>query len=288
MFVLFTDTNTDLTLKHAKEYGWNLILMPYTINDVNFYPYKENEFNSKEYYDLLRTGVVPKTFALNPEQYIEYFEPYFEKGMDILYVHFSRNMSGTFNSLNIALEDLKEKYPERTCYLVDTKGVSVCSLNIIYEIEKLVKEGKTPEEIVNWSKEEVDHFATYFYADNLKFFKASGRVSNMSATLGNVFGVHPIIYMSDEGQLVNIAKVKGKKSSLNKLVSYVEELGDNIKEDNIIIAHTDNIELATLLKNMLIEKFGDDLTISFSVVNPTIGGHCGPDCIGVSFHSKKR
>ena len=288
MFVLFTDTNTDLTLKHAKEYGWNLILMPYTINDVNFYPYKENEFNSKEFYDLLRTGVVPKTFALNPEQYIEYFEPYFEKGIDILYVHFSKSMSGTFNSLNIALEDLKEKYPERTCYLVDTKGVSVCSLNIIYEIEKLVKEGKTPEEIVNWSKEEVDHFATYFYADNLTFFKASGRVSNMSATLGNVFGVHPIIYMSDEGQLVNIAKVKGKKSSLRKLVSYVEELGDDIKAYNVIIAHTDNIELATLLKNMLIEKFGDDLTISFSVVNPTIGGHCGPDCIGVSFHSKKR
>jgi fatty acid-binding protein DegV len=110
----------------------------------------------------------------------------------------------------------------------------------------------------------------------------------MSATLGNVFGVHPIIYMSDEGQLVNIAKVKGKKSSLRKLVSYVEELGDDIKAFNVIIAHTDNIELATLLKNMLIEKFGDDLTISFSVVNPTIGGHCGPDCIGVSFHSKKR
>lgn len=288
MFVLFTDTNTDLTLEQANKYGWNLISMPYTIDDLNFYPYKDTEFNSKNFYDLLRTGIVPKTFALNPEQYIEYFEPYFEKGLDILYVHFSQNMSGTFNSLNIALEDLKERYPERTCYLVDTKGVSICSLNIIYEINKFVKAGKTAEEIVKWASEEVDHFATYFYADNLKFFKVSGRVSNMSATLGNVFGVHPIIYMSDEGKLVNLTKVKGKKSSLNKLISYVEEIGDDIKSYNVIIAHSDNLELANILAKMLKEKFGNDLNISFSVVNPTIGAHCGPDCIGVSFHSKRR
>ena len=76
MFVLFTDTNTDLTLDYAKKNGWNLISMPYTIDDVNFYPYKETEFNSKKFYDLLRTGIVPKTFALNPEQYVEYFRTF--------------------------------------------------------------------------------------------------------------------------------------------------------------------------------------------------------------------
>lgn len=288
MLVLFTDTDTDLTPTLAEENGWNLISMPYTINDVNYYPYVDIDFDSKSFYDLLRSGVVPKTFALNPEQYMEYFEPYFKEGHDILYVHFSKNMSGTFNSLNIALEELKEKYPERNCYLVDTKGVSICSLNILFEITKLIKDGKNVEEILKWAETEVDHFATYFYADNLKFFKASGRVSNLSATLGNVFGVHPIIYMSKEGQLVNLAKVKGKKSSLNKLVSYVEELGDDIKNHKIIIAHTDALDLAEVLARMLKDKFGENLEISYSAVNPTIGAHCGPDCIGVSFHSKSR
>ena len=288
MLVLFTDTDTDLTPNLAEQYGWNLIYMPYTINDVNYYPYKDTEFNSKKFYNLLRTGIVPKTFALNPEQYIDYFEPYFKEGNDILYVHFSQSMSGTFNSLNIALEELKEKYPERTCHLIDTKGVSICSLNILFEISELLKQNKTIDEIKEWANEEVDHFATYFYADNLKFFKASGRVSNMSATLGNVFGVHPIIYMSAEGKLVNLTKVKGKKSSLKKLVSYVEELGDDINKHKVIIAHTDALELAKELEEMLKEKFGNDLEIMYSEVNPTIGAHCGPDCIGVSFHSKNR
>ena len=103
MFVLFTDTNTDLTLKHAKEYGWNLILMPYTINDVNFYPYKENEFNSKEYYDLLRTGVVPKTFALNPEQYIEYFKHAKRKPKISSNVSYSRVTDQAFREDDIEL-----------------------------------------------------------------------------------------------------------------------------------------------------------------------------------------
>lgn len=289
MLVLFTDTDTDMSLELANQMGWNLICMPYTINDKTIYPYIDYyKFNAKEFYDILRGGVVPKTFALNPNNYIEYFEPHLKAGNDILYVHFSKNMSGTFNSLNIAINELKEQYPNNTIYTIDTKGVSVCSLNIIYEIDKLIKNNTSIEEVLKWAKNEVDHFATYFYADNLNFFKASGRVSNMSANLGNIFGIHPIIHMSEEGKLVNIAKVKGKKASLRRLMQYVEELGDNIKDHKVLIAQTDAYDLASILKQNLKEIYGEDLDTEIVEVNPTIGAHCGPDCIGVCFHSKSR
>lgn len=289
MLILFTDTDTDVTSKIANELGWNLISMPYIIEDKTIYPFVDFEtFDKKEYYDTLRKGIIPKTFALNPYNYVEYFEPFLQNGDDILYVHFSKNMSGTFNSLNIAIEELKEKYPKSTIYTLDTKAISIGSLNIIYEIDKLVKEGKSVTEILKWADEEVEHFATYFYADNLSFFKASGRVSNLSANLGNFFGVHPIIHISNEGQLVNITKVKGKKASLKKLFQYVEELNLDLKKHRVLIAESDARDLAQYLEQALKEKYGQDLDTMIVEVNPTIGAHCGPDCIGVCFHAKNR
>ncbi|MCI6716337.1 MAG: DegV family protein [Bacilli bacterium] len=289
MLVLFTDTDTDLTPVDAKEYGYKLISMPYIIDEKVIYPYVDFEtFDYKTFYDMLRSGVLPKTCGLSPEMYINYFEPEFKNGNDILYVHFSAAMSGTFNAMHLAIEELKAKYPERKIYTIDTKGITICSLNIIKEIGDMYKSGKTINDILKWSKTEVDKFATYFYADNLKFFKLSGRISNLSATLGTVFGIHPIIYMNSEGKMLSISKAKGKNKTLNKLVEYVVELEEDIKNHRVIIAHSDAIELAEELGGKLKQQFGDDLNIEYVVVNPTAGSHCGPSAIGVSFHAKHR
>ena len=109
MLILFTDTDTDMTPSLAKEYGYHLISMPYIIDDKVIYPYEDfEEFNYKEFYEMLRKGTIPKTCAVSPTKYIEYFEPFFRNGDDILYVHFSTKLSGTFNAMNIAIEELKE------------------------------------------------------------------------------------------------------------------------------------------------------------------------------------
>ena len=113
MLVLFTDSDCDITPEVAQKYGYQLISMPYTVDGKEIYPYIDfEEFNSKEYYDELRKGILPTTSAISPVKYMEYFEPHFAAGNDILYVHFSKAMSGTFNALNLALVELKEKYPE--------------------------------------------------------------------------------------------------------------------------------------------------------------------------------
>ena len=210
MLVFFTDTDCDITPEIAEEYGFKLISMPYLINEKETKPYEDfKEFDSKAFYDSLRNGILPKTCAISPAKYIEYFEPHFKEGNDILYVHFSKAMSGTFNSMNIALEELQEKYPERKFYTIDTKAITALSYLIIKEIGKLYKEGKTIEELLSWAEENVDKYAIYFYADDLKFFKLSGRVSNFSATMGNILGIHPIIHISQEGVMTNVAKSKG-------------------------------------------------------------------------------
>lgn len=289
MLVFFTDTDCDITPEIAEEYGFKLISMPYLINEKETKPYEDfKEFDSKAFYDSLRNGILPKTCAISPAKYIEYFEPHFKEGNDILYVHFSKAMSGTFNSMNIALEELQEKYPERKFYTIDTKAITALSYLIIKEIGKLYKEGKTIEELLSWAEENVDKYAIYFYADDLKFFKLSGRVSNFSATMGNILGIHPIIHISQEGVMTNVAKSKGRMGTLNKILNMVDELEEDITNYPIVIAHTDAPELANKLAEMVKAKYGNNVKIDFVIVNPTAGAHCGPDCVGIAFHAKHR
>lgn len=289
MLTLFTDTDTDLTPVEAKEYGYKMISMPYIVDGKEIKPYEDfEEFNSKEFYDMLRSGVIPKTCAISPIAYKQYFEPEFEKGNDILYVHFSKAMSGTFNAMHVAVEELKEKYPDRKFYTIDTKAITICSLNIVKEVGDMIKEGNTIEEVLKWAENEVDHFAQYFFADDLKFFRRSGRISNFSGIMGNLIGVKPIICMDKEGMMTNIAKERGRTNALNRLVKYMEELGDEVEKHRIIIGHTDAMDLVKELEKRIKEKFGENLNIEYAIVNPTAGSHCGPDAVGVTFHSKSR
>ena len=289
MLTLFTDTDCDITPAVALKYGYKLIYMPYYIDGKEMIPYKDgDDFDYKDFYDRLRTGVVPKTFAINPYDYVNYFEPEFKKGNDIVYVHFSKAMSGTFNALNIALEDLKDRYPERKVTLIDTRGITVLGYQIVTQIGKLFQEGKSLEEVLAWADKEIDHFTVYFFSSDLKFFQRSGRVSGLSALFGSMLGIHPIIYINEEGKMVNIAKAKGKQGAINKLLSYIDEIGDHIEDYPIYIAHSDALDVAKKLGDMLQAKYEKPLNIEYIAVNPTIGSHCGPSSVGICFHSKCR
>ena len=289
MITFFTDTDTDLTPEEAKKYNCRLISMPYIVDGKEIFPYESfDKFDSKAFYQMLRKGTIPTTCGISPSKYLEYFEEEFKKGNDILYVSFSKAMSGTFNAMNIALDELKEEYPDRKFYQIDTKGITICSLIIVKEVGDLLLQNTPIEEIMKWADENVDKFATYFFADNLKFFRKSGRVTNLKGFMGDLMGVRPILNMNAEGMMTNIDKVRGKHAAIDKLVDYVKELGRDLKSHRIIVGHTDNIELANLLAERLKIALGNDLNIEFAVVNPTAGSHCGPDGVGVAFSSKRR
>lgn len=288
MLHIFTDTDTDITPQIAALYNIDLISMPYIIDSKIIYPYKDfKEFKAKEFYDLLRSGVVPTTCALNVEEYKNYFEPIFAKGDDIFYIHFSRAMSASFNYMDQAIQELLIKYPNRKFYSLDSKAITIGSYNFVRAILDMLKNNSL-EETIKWGNENVNHFATYFYADDLKFFKKSGRVSGLAATMGSIIGIKPIIYIDENGIMKNVGKEKGRKNAVRHLVECVLNLGDDVKNHRIVIGHTDALELANELKNELIEKLGNDLNIDMVMVNPTAGSHCGPNGVGVSFFAKHR
>ena len=292
MITFFTDSDCDVSKKIAEEYGYKLISMPYNMGEKTIYPYQDfDEFDAKTFYGTLRTlkkEELPSTNALTKEKYIEYFEPEFAKGNDIFYVHFSAKMSATFGFMYMAVEELRRKYPERKFYEIDTKGITIPSLNIAIEVAELARAGKTVDEILKWAETEVDKFATYFYANDLKFFRKSGRVGGFSAFFGGVIGIRPIISMTAEGKMEGIGKEVGREKAVNRLVSYVEELGEDIKDHRIIIGHCDAPADKDKIIERLEEKFGKLDNIMVVDVNPTAGCHCGPDSIGICFHAKHR
>ena len=289
MFTLFTDTDTDITPAVAAEYGYRLISMPYSIDAKTVYPYVDfDEFDARGFYDQLRSGVLPTTSAISKERYIAYFEPEFADGNDILYVHFSRAMTNTFDAMDQAVAELKARYPERRFEEIDTKGITTISYTLTREIGDRLKAGMSVDDVLEWAATEVDKFAMYFFADDLKFFRRSGRVSGLAATMGTLIGIRPIIYMSAEGKMVSCGTVKGRVKAMELLVDKVAELGEGIKDHRFVVGHTDAPELAQEVGKMLRERFGEDLSIEYVVVNPTAGSHAGPNGVGVCFHAKQR
>ena len=288
MFHLYVDSDCDVTLKDVEKYNFKMISMPYFVGDEVVYPYKDGkEIDFKKFYDMLRTGVVPKTSALNVHEYLEIFEKSFAEGKDILYVHFSAAMTCTFNSMKTAVDELLEKYPERRFEAVDTKMITMGALNLIKDCGELYLQGKSMDEIKQYVIDTRDRFATYFYASNLKFFAASGRISNFAAFMGGMINLKALIHINNDGEMKNIGKCRGTLPTLNRLVDYMEEKGFD-KSHRIIIAQTDDHEDAVLLESLIRKRFGDDIIVDYCTVNPTAGGHCGPDNVGVSFLARER
>lgn len=289
MLVLFTDTDTDLTPKQAKEFGYHMISMPYSIDGVTTYPYEDfEEFDAHAFYDKLRGGVLPNTSAISTQKYKDYFEPFFKAGDDILYVHFSRNMTATFDNMDIAVKELLEKYPDRKFYEIDTMGITLCSLLPVLEIGDMYKAGKSAEEMLEWAKTEINKVGCYFFADDLKFFRHSGRVSGIAGTMGTLLGIRPIIYMNEEGKMVSVGKEKGRVKAMERLLSYVDALGEDVKEHRVLVGHADCRDIAEEIEKLLKQRYGDDLQTQIVDVNPTAGSHCGPNTVGVCFHAKRR
>ena len=288
MLKIYTDSDTDITPAVAAEYGYQLISMPYSIDAKTTYPYVDFEtFNAHAFYDRLRGGVLPTTSAISKDQYMNYFIRDFASGNEILYVHFSRAMTNTFDAMDQAVAQLKEQFPAARFEEIDTKGITTISYAIVREVGDLVKAGKTLDEILEWAKAEVDKFAMYFFADDLKFFRRSGRVSGLAATMGTLIGVRPLIHMSQAGKMESIGTVKGRPNAIKALVDKVAELGDGIEKHRICIGHTDALGIAQEVGRMIEERFGKQ-NIEYVDVNPTAGSHCGPNGVGVCFHAIHR
>ncbi|MGN1227086.1 MAG: DegV family protein [Christensenellales bacterium] len=288
MSVFFCDTNCELWHTKAKELGLNVIKMDYIVDDVEyFYDLGENT-DFKAFFDKMRAGSVPKTSALNEQDYINYFEPHLKNGDDIIYVHFSSKLSGTFNNMRLAIEELKKTYPDRKIDTVDTLSISMGAGIIVYYAAKMWRDGATNEEIVKWVEENREKFAAHFIVEKLDYLHRGGRISTATKVFGNLLGIKPRICVGSDGSLEKIGTSKGFTNGMLDMVNMLKTLGEDVTKYPIVILSADNDKFAEYLDEQIKKEFGNDIEIWHQPVGPVIGTHAGPGTIGLIFHSSKR
>ena len=281
MSTMIFDSNGELWHTRAEELGLDYISMPYYIDGQEYFYDLGKATDFRKFYDLVRAGNIPKTQALNPEDYKKFLTPYFERGEDILYISFSHRLSGTFQSLELALRELKESYPDRRCTVFDTNSISLGAGIQVEEAAKLRAKGASDEEILDFLKTFTDRVCVYFVVDDLMHLKRGGRCSGLAAVAGTVLGLKPMLSVGADGGLTVLSKIAGRKKAIRTLAEKVaEELTD--ESCSVYVVDADCPEEGDRLRDLILEKRPNAHVVR-QIVGPVIGSHCGPGTLGVSF-----
>ncbi len=287
-YVIITESTTDISADMVKELGIEVIPMTFELEGESFTHYPdEREMESKVFYDRLRKGEKSVTSLVNTETFLNYFRPILEQGNDILYISFSSGLSGTYNSSLIAREELLEEFKDAKILCVDTKAASAGEGLLVYTAVKKKEEGLSLDELSKWLEENVLSLCQWFTVDDLNHLKRGGRVSALSATIGTALNIKPVLHVDDEGHLVAMEKVRGRKKSIQALFDHMADTVINPKDQVVFISHGDAYDdanyLADLIKNELHVK-----DVFISNIGPVIGTHSGPGTIALFFYGSKR
>ncbi len=286
MSVLLCDSNCELWYTRVKELGLDYISMPYCYGGGEYgYDLGENT-DFKKFYDAVRGGTVPKTMALNPENYKEILTPYFKAGEDVLYISFSHAMSGTFAQLDAALKELKKQFPERKCTVFNTNSICLGAGIQVEAAAELKQKGASDEEILAFLKDFTNRVAVYFVVDDLMHLKRGGRLSAGAAVAGTLLSIKPMLTVNEEGGLNVIEKVAGRRKAVRALADKVIK-GLTGTEYSVYILDADCKEDGDKLAE-LIKAERSDAKIVRQTIGPVIGTHCGPGTLGVIFIADER
>lgn len=289
MFKLVTDSTADLPVSYLEEHNIGCMPISYILDGVIYG--KENQLDWKDFYQMIREGKLPTTSQINPSEAKEYFEEFIKTDKEILYLAFTSGMSGTCNNLRLAAEEVMEENPGVKIRVVDSLCASLGEGLFVHKAVKMRSEGKNLDEIADWLESHVLNFVHIVTVDDLHHLHRGGRVSKTSAIVGTLAGIKPMIHVNNEGKLIVINKIRGRKKALNSLVDYMaEKMGSweqENREDYVFISHADALEDAEFVKKQVQERFGME-NFLINNIGPTIGAHTGCGTIALFFMGESR
>lgn len=285
-FLLVTDSNADMVPGFAQTNNVTEMELTYTIDDKT-YRCNDPALSRPEFYDRMRAGKMPITAQINLEDAKSKLLPILEEGNDVLAIMFSSALSGTFNSVRLAAEELAEKFPDQKIIVIDSLCAS-SGLGLLVDRAVGYKDaGMNLEECAAQIREDILHIAHLFTVDDLFHLHRGGRVSVTAAVVGSMLGIKPVLHVDDAGRLIPTGKVRGRKASLLSLVNNMEKQVDKEHCDKFFISHGDCIDDAQFVADEVSRRLGVN-NYSISYVGPTIGAHSGPGTVALFFYAKKR
>ena len=287
-FVLMTDSSADLSQEMVQELGVTVLPLSFTIQGKVYRNYPDNrEMDLPLFYDMLRAGELATTSAVNVAEYTQAVEPILQEKKDVLILAFSSGLSSTYQASVLAAEELREKYPDRKIYTVDTLCASMGQGLLVYLAVQEQRKGRSIEEVRDWAESTKLHLCHQFTVDDLHFLKRGGRISATTAVVGSMLQIKPVLHVDNEGHLISIGKARGRQASLKALVDKMEKTVTEEGRKTVFISHGDCRKDAVAVADMVRERFGtQDVRINF--VGPVIGAHSGPGTLALFYLGTER
>ena len=285
---IVTDSTTDLTPELIQELDVQVIPLCYIMEGKTYHNIPGGgEMTDREFYAKLRAGSMSTTTQVNSEEFLRVFTPLLEAGPDVLYIGFSSGLSGTYQSAALAREELKQRFPGRRLEVFDSRCASMGEGLLVYHAAKLQQAGKSLDEVLSWLKENVLNLCHWFTVDDLNHLKRGGRVSTATALVGTMLGIKPVLHVDNEGHLIPVSKVRGRKQSLDALVRRMEDTALDPAGQMVFISHGDCLEDARYVERQIREKLGVR-QVELGFIGPVIGAHSGPGTVALFFLGKER
>lgn len=285
-FAIVTDSNNDMPDSWLEENRITVLPYFYTITGSTYHA-NDPAMPLPKFYGLMRQGEPVSTSHVNMDQAVKAIDPILAAGKDVLCLSFSSGLSGGYNALKLAQEQLSQTHPQRKLIVIDTLAASMGQGLLVYQAVRLRGENKTIEETAGWVEENKLNVAHIFTVDDLMYLHRGGRVSKTSAVIGSMLGIKPILHVDNEGRLIPINKVRGRRQSLENMVDKMADRIGQWKNEVILISNADCPEDARFLGDLVQKRFGIEKIIIHDI-DSTIGAHSGPGTVALFFMGDHR
>ncbi len=287
-FEIMTDSTANLPEEMIERYGLHVISLSFIVDGNEYKGYeKGKKTDLDQFYAMMRDKKDIKTSLANTQDAYDILEPLLKEGKDVLYLGFSSGLSSTFQAVNNAFEEAREEYPDRKLYCIDSLAAALGEgLFVKYVIDRR-ETGDSIDEAAKWANEHKMNMVHMFTVDDLFFLKRGGRVSAAAAVVGTALNIKPVLHVDQEGHLIPIAKARGRRKSLDMLVSYMESKVCEPEGQEIFISHGDCLEDAEYVAQKVREKFRV-ADVMIRTLDPVIGAHSGPGTVALFFFGKER
>ncbi|NMA89759.1 MAG: DegV family protein [Amphibacillus sp.] len=280
---IIADSASDLNAEDYKKYNIECVRLAVVMDDKH---YSDGEgIKAKTVYDEMRNGKTLKTSQATPEQFREVFMKYAKQNKPTLYIAFSSELSGTYQSATIAAQEVQEQYPDWQLKMIDSKCASFGAGLVVLKAAQLAQENHSLEDITANAQYYADHMEHIFTVDELEYLQRGGRVTKSAAFIGTLLKIKPILHV-ENGKLVPLEKVRGSKKVFQRILDMMQERGTDFKNQTIGISHGDDLERANQLADLIRERF-EVKDVQIRMVGATIGAHSGPGTIALFFSNSK-
>ncbi len=287
-YAIITDSSANLPETMIDEFDLHILSLVFRIKDEEFYGYVKGETTDlAQFYTRMRNKENITTSLINMETCETCMRSILDAGQDVLYIGFSSGLSGSYQAVEMVAAELREEYKDRTILTVDTLAAALGEGLLVYYACKLKQEGKSMQEVYDWLMDNRLKLCHWFTVDDLFFLLRGGRVSATSAIVGSMLSIKPVMHVDDEGKLIVMEKVRGRKKSLDGLVKHMEETVINPEEQIVFISHGDCLEDAEYVGKQVKEKLHVK-DVMIHILDPVIGAHSGPGTVALFFLGTKR